>query len=90
MFPAAAESKDVLVPLSGSDKEPLRKKSPFKATICQEDLQHIKAIEATNVQTTPPQMLIAILYKTVTKPVQGGLREFLGNYQFLAEIIVWT
>lgn len=79
MVPAELKAKDL--PLSGSDQEPLRKKSPFKATICHEDLQHIKAIEATNVETTPPQMLIAILYMTVTKPVQGNFtlqRDFMG------------
>ena len=58
---------------SGSEPILLRKRSPFKAAMCREDLQHIKAIQATNVDTTPAQKLIGIFYKAVTKPVQGRI-----------------
>ena len=56
----------------------LRKRSPFKAAMCREDLQPIKAIQATNIDTTPPQKLIGIFYKAVTKPVQGRI---MRNYK---------
>ena len=57
--------------MAGGAQEKFQNISPFKATICLEDLQHIKAIEATNVDMTPSQKLVEILYRAVTKPVQG-------------------
>ena len=52
------------------------RKSPLKAAICLEGLQHIKAIEATNVEATSLKRLTEIFYKTLMKPVQGN---FNGN-----------
>ena len=49
--------------------------SPLKDTICHEDLQHIKAIEETNVGTTSLKILTEIFYKTLMKPVQGHFNE---------------
>ena len=48
-----------------------RKKSPFKSTICHEDLQHIKTIKNTDVKATSLKRLTEIFYKSVMKPVQG-------------------
>ena len=44
----------------------------FRAATCQEDLQHIRAIELTNVKETSSSQLSEILYKSVTRPVQGN------------------
>ena len=46
-------------------------KSRFRAATCQEDLQHINEIENTNVEATSSSQLTEILYKSVTRPVQG-------------------
>ena len=79
----ALNIEDGIVPVlpkeSGSEPISLRKRSPFKAAMCREDLQHIKAIQATNVDKTPPQKLIGIFYKAVTKPVQGRI---MRSYHF--------
>ena len=48
-----------------------RKRSPFKSTICHEDLQHIKTIKNTDVKATSLKRLTEIFYKSVMKPVQG-------------------
>ena len=45
--------------------------SRFRAATCQEDLQHINEIENTNVEATSSSQLTEILYKSVTRPVQG-------------------
>ena len=47
------------------------KKSPFKSTICHEDLLHIKTVKETDVGATSLQRLTEIFYKTLMKPVQG-------------------
>ena len=49
------------------------KKSPFKSTICPEDLLHIKAIKETDVGATSLKRLTEIFYKTLMKPVQGHI-----------------
>ena len=49
------------------------KKSPFKSTICHEDLLHIKTIKETDVGTTSLKRLTEIFYQTVMKPVQGHI-----------------
>ena len=49
----------------------------FRAATCQEDLQHIRAIEHTNVQETSSSQLSEILYKSVTRPVQGKFHGIL-------------
>ena len=49
--------------------------SRFRATTCQEDLQHINEIENTNVEATSSSQLTEILYKSVTRPVQGKFHE---------------
>ena len=49
--------------------------SSLKAAICHEDLQHIKTIEETNVDTTSLKILTEIFYKTLMKPVQGHFNE---------------
>ena len=69
--------------LSRDNQDKLLKVSPFKATVCREDRQHIKVIKETNVETTSPQMLMVILYKTVTKPVQGHFNE---SYKGMVEM----
>ena len=46
-------------------------KSVFRAATCQEDLQHIYEIENTNVKARSSSQLTEILYKSVTRPVQG-------------------
>lgn len=61
------------VPLSRDAKGKSHMISSFKAMVCHEDHEHIRAVKDTNLETTPTQMLIAIFYKTVTKPVQGHL-----------------
>ena len=50
-------------------------KSRFRAATCQEDLQHINEIENTNVEATSSSQLTEILYKSVTRPVQGKFHE---------------
>ena len=50
--------------------------SRFRAATCQEDLQHIQDIVNTNVEVTASSQLTEILYKSVTRPVQG---KFTGN-----------
>ena len=47
------------------------KESPFRSTICNEDLLHIKAIKETDIGATSLQRLTEIFYKTLMKPVQG-------------------
>ena len=47
------------------------KESRFRAATCQEDLQHLQEIMNTNVDVTSPSELREILYKSVTRPVQG-------------------
>ena len=49
----------------------ISEKSVFRAATCQEDLQHIYEIENTNVKATSSSQLTEILYKSVTRPVQG-------------------
>ena len=49
------------------------KKSPFKTTICREDLRHIKTIKETDVGATSLKRLTEIFYQTVMKPVQGHI-----------------
>ena len=68
---------------TGGDQEKLHNTSPFKATICHEDIQHIKAIEAINVDTTPPQRLVDVLYRAMTKPVQGNFHWELSLVKFI-------
>ena len=47
--------------------------SMFSDATCQEDLQHINEIENTNVEATSSSQLTEILYKSVTRPVQGKI-----------------
>ena len=54
--------------------------SRFRAATCQEDLQHINEIENTNVEATSSSQLTEILYKSVTRPVQG---KFHGKLKLL-------
>ena len=49
------------------------KESPFRSTICNEDLLHIKAIKETDIGATSLQRLTEIFYKTLMKPVQGHI-----------------
>ena len=49
----------------------ISEKSVFRAATCQEDLQHIYEIENTNVKARSSSQLTEILYKSVTRPVQG-------------------
>ena len=51
----------------------ISQESVFRAATCQEDLQHIYEIENTNVKTTSSSQLTEILYKSVTRPVQGNI-----------------
>ena len=49
----------------------ISQKNVFRAATCQEDLQHIYEIEHTDVKATSASQLTEILYKSVTRPVQG-------------------
>ena len=51
----------------------ISQESVFRAATCQEDLQHIYEIENTDVKTTSSSQLTEILYKSVTRPVQGNI-----------------
>ena len=48
-----------------------QQKSVFGDATCQEDLQHINEIQNTNIEATSASQLAEILYKSVTRPVQG-------------------
>ena len=45
--------------------------SVFSGVTCKEDLQHIREIVNTNLMEKNESQLTEILYKSVTKPVQG-------------------
>ena len=49
----------------------LSQKNIFGAATCQEDIQHINEILNTNIKATSSSVLSEILYKSVTRPVQG-------------------
>lgn len=51
----------------------------FRGTTCQEDIEHIKEIKNTNVTATSSSQLTEILYKSVTRPVQGKYHGMTGS-----------
>ena len=70
---------------AGGVQAKLHNSSPFKAIICQEDLQHIKAIQETNVDMTPSRRLVDILYRAMTKPVQG---KFYRGLSYMGKLLI--
>ena len=78
IFRTTITKEDLQIKLNGnSNKEQTKhvsqisQGSVFRAATCQEDLQHIYEIEHTNVEGTSSSQLTEILYKSVTRPVQG-------------------
>ena len=78
IFRTTISQEDLLIKLNGNSNKERKKHvsqisqgSVFRAATCQEDLQHIYDIEHTNVKGTSSSQLTEILYKSVTRPVQG-------------------
>ena len=68
-----------------------QQKSVFGDATCQEDLQHINEIQNTNIEATSASQLAEILYKSVTRPVQGKVHgKHDNNSQMHLEKVLWT